>query len=104
MNGRPAWVMGELPALRAKRYGPGSRGPPVPTYPKKLLGRVVLSSAPKPTTLGLSPRYCPSGDGDSMRVIRGSTTPPNCVPFIRPSTNWVCRQFVTLFLLRPQKL
>ena len=40
----------------------------------------------------------------SMRLIRGSTVPPNCVPFIRPTTNCVCRYGVMLFLLRPQKL
>ena len=40
----------------------------------------------------------------SIRVIRGSTTPPNCVPFIKLTTNCVCRYSVMLFLLRPQKL
>ena len=54
-------------------------------------GRDAESSAPKLMLLGFTPRYCPFGDGDSIRLIRGSTAPPNWVPFIRPTTNSVCR-------------
>src|SRR5207249_9753824 len=61
-------------------------------------------SAPNPTVLMSSPRYTPSGATARMRVMRGSTTPPNWLPFIRLTTNCVCRYEVMLFLVRPQKL
>src|SRR5687767_2250101 len=58
------------------------------------------------------PRNCPSGDGDSMRLMRGSTTPPNAVPFISPSakSDWrngpLLAEAVAVMLprVRPQKL
>ena len=51
-----------------------------------------------------SPRILPSGDGASMRVMRGSTTPPNSVPFIRFTTNCVWRYAVMLLRERPEEV
>src|SRR6266516_4762021 len=95
MNCSWAYVIRGILDLSEKMNRLGRPAPdPAPVlagYPEKLLGCCSESSAPKPTTLGSSPRYRPSREGDNIRVIRGSNTPPNCVPFIRLSTNRVCR-------------
>src|SRR5438094_1379193 len=104
-NWSSAYVMFGTFALSSKMYRPEfGVGRVVSVQPKKFFGAVVVSLTPPVGLFGSRPRYTPFGAGESIRVRRGSTTPPKSVPFMRFTAKIVCRYDEKLLRLCPRKL